>query len=221
MKFSFSEECLPHYPEMLEYAAKLTRDRSSARDVVQTAYTRVLSSWSSYSPSSELPDERRAVPYLYQTVYASFVDTCRKSKRHRDFIKRAIDEDLVPTSSAPEPSDDPIGPECEAAIAELDTDQRDIVMRIDVNGESYLAVATSLGIPIGTVMSRLNRARNRLAAILSVYARAEYSIGSPLAAGAGARKHPLRRPSAQKVKSDADGVHGIMLGRNKKPLGRR
>jgi RNA polymerase sigma-70 factor (ECF subfamily) len=128
-----------------------------AEDIVQEAYVRLL------ARPRRLRGDRGEFPYLAQIVRNLLNDHYRRSRR----------EDLVvPAEGQPEPVDqrqesDPEAmaraQELYALVSELPADWRDVVAAVDIAGMSYREAARTLGVPIGTVMSRLARARASLA----------------------------------------------------------
>ena len=144
----------PHIPSLRRYAWALLRDRDAADDLVQDCLERALSRWQLRRREGDL----RA--WLFAILHNLFVDALRK--RARQGIRVDIDEahDLAA------PGDDI---EERAAIRDvlggLDTlppDQKAVLLLVGVEDLSYEAAARVLGVPVGTVMSRLSRARERL-----------------------------------------------------------
>jgi len=139
---------------MRRYARSLTRDDQDADDVVQDALVRAIERSATYRP------ERRRRPWLLAIVYNVFVSAKRRevaeARRNDRFAETMMDR---------------IGPEQEerARLAEIARDfaalpdrYRMVLHLVAVEGLSYQETAEALGIPLGTVMSRLWRARAAL-----------------------------------------------------------
>jgi len=104
-------------------------------------------------------------------------------------------------------------PEVEEALLSLPREFRRVLLLVD-SGHSYQQVADETGMPIGTVMSRLYRARAALKLSLGTYALREYGLSSR----DRTRKHAPRREPAQVVQSDPDRVCGVVVVRRRRAL---
>lgn len=145
------------------FALQLTGNRDDALDVAQDALVRVFGALGRFRTGEPL------APWLYRIVHNLVRD-----KRRRGRIRRT--EPLTPWDGALvlEPADPAQDPEAASSrlelqrlvwscLAELEAAQRDIVVLRDYEGLAYDEIAAVLRIPRGTVMSRLHRARQRLA----------------------------------------------------------
>lgn len=142
--------------EMLErlrrFALWLTREASSADDLVQATVERALSR----GGQRREHDSLRA--WLFSILYRQFIDGKRRERRHARWLAwfgrgeeaGNATEDIVLAQSGL------------AAFARLPTEQRALLLLISVEGLSYKEAAQALEVPIGTVMSRLSRARAAL-----------------------------------------------------------
>src|SRR3954447_10250132 len=138
-------------PALRRYAYGLVREPDMADDLVQDCLERALSRW--YLRRSE--EDLRA--WLFTILRNLYINAYR-ARRRRGPSGR-LDEALSAGTSDPES-----GIEARAALAALDQlpeDQKSLLLLIAVEGLSYEEAAKVLGIPIGTVMSRLSRARQR------------------------------------------------------------
>jgi len=176
---SFAEACLPHQSELYGVAMRICRDPDTAKDLVQETLLRAMVAWSSFEPGSNL----RA--WLFRILTNSFINGYRKRRRHQRFAAerpgdalcalygRAQDhtDDLEDTLTEDELSD-----EVQVALDGLAADYRDVVERADLKGEKYKDIANALHVPIGTVMSRLFRARRVLENELAPFAARDYGI---------------------------------------------
>jgi RNA polymerase sigma-70 factor (ECF subfamily) len=175
----FSIACLPHQQELYAVAMRIARDPDAAKDLVQETLMRAMVAWDSFEPGSNL----RA--WLFRILTNSFINGYRKRRRHQRFAcERPGDalialygrdqdttDDLEETVCADELSD-----EVKSALERLGPDYRDVVERADLRGEKYKDIADALHVPIGTVMSRLFRARRVLETELSQFAARDYGI---------------------------------------------
>jgi RNA polymerase sigma factor (sigma-70 family) len=159
---AFEEVVLPHLDAAFNYARWLTRNDADAQDVVQDAYVRALRFFSSLRG-----DDARAwlLTIVRNTWYGRF-------SRHVRFEQPAVFDEMTDTRS-----DEGLDPEAlmiqqqavdrvRRAIEELPVDFREVIVLRELEGLSYKEIAAIVGIPIGTVMSRLARGRGRLLTIL-------------------------------------------------------
>ncbi len=175
----FASQCLPHQPELFGVAMRICRDPDAAKDLVQETLLRAMVAWHSFEPGSNL----RA--WLFRILTNGFINGYRKRRRHQRFaVERPGDalialygrdqdrtEDLEQTLCAEQLSD-----EVQGALAALGEDYRDVVERADLRGQKYKDIADDLDVPIGTVMSRLFRARRVLEGELAGFAARDYGI---------------------------------------------
>lgn len=143
-------------PRLRRFALWLTREPASADDLVQASLERALSRWRSKRPDGEL----RA--WLFSILYRLFLDGQRRAKRHARWLSLFGHEEEPRTTALDELI---VAHATLAAFARLPTEQRALLLLISVEGLSYQEAASSLDIPIGTVMSRLSRARKALRAL--------------------------------------------------------
>jgi RNA polymerase sigma-70 factor, ECF subfamily len=146
-----------HLDRLYRAAWALCGSREDAEDLVQETYARVL------SKRRVIGSEEDTLPYLLSVLRNTFVSSLRtRSRRPRT----ASIEDAEPRLAAPasgSPAEIVEAREVFAAIAALPGDQRDVIAAVDVAGLSYAEAAETLGVPTGTVMSRLHRGRARVA----------------------------------------------------------
>ena len=158
---TFEEVVLPHLDAAFNYARWLTRSDADAEDVVQDAYVRAIRFFSSLRS-----DDARA--WLLTIVRNTWYGRCSHARAHQTAEYDDTEHDQP---------DDGLGPEALAmqqqavenvqrAIHELPVDFREVIVLRELEGLLYKEIAAVVGIPIGTVMSRLARARERLLAIL-------------------------------------------------------
>ena len=109
----------------------------------------------------KLRDESKLFPWLYRILNNAWYAHLRKVKTHEMLGDDIPTEDIGPCSICQELE---LVTRVRAAVASLPRDQRQVVSLVDLGGLPYCEVAESLEIPIGTVMSRLHRARKGLLA---------------------------------------------------------
>jgi RNA polymerase sigma-70 factor, ECF subfamily len=166
----FSEEALTHLDTLYRGALRLTRDPDKAQDLVQDTYVRALRYQHSYQPGTNMK------AWLFAIMRNLFWDRFRASRPDDvsldDVGEFALYDTLKESSAIPETEvlDQLAAAEVVAAVEKLPPLHREVVLLVDVEGFSYKDAAHVLGIPIGTVMSRLHRARQQLQKSLYDYA---------------------------------------------------
>jgi RNA polymerase sigma factor (sigma-70 family) len=162
MARDFDAVVLPHLDAAFNYARWLTRSNADAEDVVQDACLRALRLFASLRG-----DDARA--WLLTIVRHAW---------YARLSRRAASTDVLYEETADPRADESLDPEALAmqrqtvdrvrdAVERLPVDFREVVVLRELEGLSYKEIATVVGIPIGTVMSRLARARERLVAVLT------------------------------------------------------
>ncbi|MBV5263087.1 sigma-70 family RNA polymerase sigma factor [Pinisolibacter aquiterrae] len=147
----------PQIPALRRYARALVGDPDVADDLVQDCLERALSRWWMRRPGE---DPR---PWLFTILRNLHLDRLRQRRRQGRAV--AIDEDAMP-AIAPD-QDGGLGVrDALAALELLPEEQKSLLLLVGVEDLSYEEAARVLGIPIGTVMSRLARGRQRFRAIL-------------------------------------------------------
>jgi RNA polymerase sigma-70 factor (ECF subfamily) len=141
-----------YIPHLRRYASKLIGDRHSADDLVQDTLERGLNKIHLWRPGSDI----RA--WLFSVMHNVFVNQRRVQKPEIGLL----DEDLLDFTSQATPLDRIALAEVERALETISAEQREVLMLVAVDQKSYAETADALGIPIGTVMSRLSRARECL-----------------------------------------------------------
>src|SRR3989338_2878553 len=152
------DEALPGVlPALLQYALSLTRDRSEAEDRVQECVQRCL------VYQHRLPDVFNLRAYLFTTLRNVHFDFLRQ--RHQEGV--LVDFSVISPRLAVLPVQGKRIQFCDVVqeISRLPPEQRDVVVLIS-SGMGYNQVAKTLGVPRGTVMSRLFRVRKRLRLLL-------------------------------------------------------
>ena len=168
----FEAEALPYIDDVYRFALSLTRDASDADDVVQETFLRAYRSWHTFQPGS---DARR---WLFTITRNVFLRSRERERRHVDLE----DGDLEALSAFGVVNDQArtsdqilsridLGPAIRRALDELDEPFKSAVTLVDLEDQSYEAASEILGVPIGTIRSRLFRGRRILQEKLLTYAR--------------------------------------------------
>lgn len=150
-------------PALRRYARALTGDSWASDDLVQDTLERACSKWRLWVAGSDL----RA--WLFTLMHNLFVNQVRRSFRQAGSGSIDIDE-VAQQLVAP---DTGLGQvlDLQRCLLRLPADQREVLLLVCLEDMSYAQVARVTGVPIGTVMSRLSRARHRLQALLDAPAR--------------------------------------------------
>ena len=160
----FQALVLPHLDRLLGFASRRTRSAAEAEDAVQEACVRA---WLGFSG---LRDPAKVRPWLYCILRAVLADNCERDGRRQRLVSitRLEDEHEALVGG----DDDAVLVEVEgrlttevirAALADIPEDFATAVEMHDIDGFKYQEIAEILGIPIGTVMSRISRGRRLLA----------------------------------------------------------
>ena len=169
---AFEREALPWIGDVRRFALSLTRDESDADDVVQDTFLRAYRSWHTYMPGS---DCRRWLFTICRNVFL------RSRERARPTVELdALDGD-DPSISARVAAELPYGwdgmlaqldlaPAIDIALSRVPEPFRSTLLIVDVDDQSYESAAEQLGVPIGTVRSRLFRGRRLMQEQLTTYA---------------------------------------------------
>jgi RNA polymerase sigma-70 factor (ECF subfamily) len=175
----FAASCIPHQAELYGVAMRICRDPDTAKDLVQETLLRAMCAWSSFEPGSNV----RA--WLFRILTNAFINGYRKRRRHQRFATERPGDALTALYGRDQDRTDDVtqelygnelGDEVAGALGKLGPDYRDVVERADLKGQKYKDIAEDLHVPIGTVMSRLFRARRVLEHELAAYAKADYNI---------------------------------------------
>jgi RNA polymerase sigma-70 factor, ECF subfamily len=160
-------EISAHLPGLRARALKLCLNGAEAQDLVQDTVERALRFESSYQPGTNL----RA--WMHQVLFSVFVTRCRRSRRERRALQQLTTDPCAWTRHDPQPAMLALSRSVEHAIDSLPAQFGAVVRLVDLDEHSYKDAADRLGVPVGTVMSRLFRGRRLLAAALDQTPTAE------------------------------------------------
>jgi RNA polymerase sigma-70 factor (ECF subfamily) len=176
-RLAFEALTQEHLPRLYAFALRLTGEHAAAEDLVQETYLKAYQAFHQFVP------DRSARPWLMKILLNTFRDHVRREchappsfypedldawcqaswQSHRSVIRAADPEEQVMGRS--------FADEVTAALADLSADFRTVVLLADIEGYSYREIADLVECPLGTVMSRLARARKILRETLREYAR--------------------------------------------------
>jgi len=178
---AFEREAIPWIDDVYRFALSLTRDEADADDVVQDTFLRAYRSWHTYLPGS---DCRRWLFTICRNVFLRSRERARPTVELDSTEVDAIAIGAVYSAAVREGYDDvfarlDLGPAISAALAKVPEPFRSTLIIVDVEDQSYEAAAELLGVPIGTVRSRLFRGRRLMQEQLLTYAKdAGFGIGA-------------------------------------------
>ncbi len=156
---AFDQIVEAHYAGLYRFAMSMCRQEAEAQDLVQQTFLQ----WA--RKGSSLRDSSKVKTWLFTTIYRQFLRIDRHAKAHQHV---EFEADL---HGASEPCDSTIQPRVDnvtlqAALDELDPNHRAPLVLFYLKGLSYRDIAEIVGVPPGTVMSRLSRAKTALRIIL-------------------------------------------------------
>jgi RNA polymerase sigma factor (sigma-70 family) len=173
-RIRFEQEFVPHLDAMYNFALRLTNDEADAHDLVQDTCLRAYRFIASFEPGTY------AKAWLFRILKNNFINDYRKKSRGPSKVEFEWVEQSFTGDDDPEPAfqadlqaetvNEMLGDEITSAIQALPVDFRMIVILCDLEEFSYEEMAKILHIPIGTVRSRLHRARTLLKETLASFA---------------------------------------------------
>jgi len=156
------DELVEHVPRLRRYARALIHNHDLADDLVQDTLERALGRTEQFRPGSDL----RA--WLFSVMHNLFINQIRRASER--VVHVSVDDDSVDESEyavAPEQMRSLEMRDLDYALQRLPVEQREVVLLVGLEEMSYADVAIALDVPIGTVMSRLSRGRERLRALMA------------------------------------------------------
>jgi RNA polymerase sigma-70 factor (ECF subfamily) len=160
MPSAFETDALSHLDSLYGTALRLTRNEADAQDLVQDIYVKAFRARRQFTPGTNLK------AWLFTILHNTFRN--RRRDIGRDPVD--VDSDRVDLAAPVAPGDSPeehllreaMGPDLQAALDALPEAFREAVWLRDVEEFPYAEIAEMLGIPVGTVMSRISRGRRML-----------------------------------------------------------
>ena len=159
---SFEELAMPHFAQLYNFACWLSGDRTAAEDLVQETMVKALRGFSSYQQGSNF----RA--WMYRILRNTFLTS-------QSGLRAAVSldsDDAPPELSTQETPESMLLAHYEqraiqAALESLPVYFREIILLCDMEEMTYQEISQALGVPVGTVMSRLSRARKAMRGLLT------------------------------------------------------
>ena len=175
---AFGRQALPHLDGLYGAALRLTRNPTEAEDLVQEAVLRAFQNWHQFKEGTNC----RA--WLFRILTNTFINGYRRRTKEREILEgeqAGGHSERFYSAEATHAWGDPqrgyeahtLSKPVSAALDALRPEFRVVVVLSDLQDFSYRQIAEMTGCPIGTVMSRLFRARQRLRGLLEAHARAE------------------------------------------------
>jgi len=156
---SFEQLALPLFGRLYNFAHWLTQNREEAEDLVQETYAKALKGFSSFEPGTDFK------AWIFRILRNTFLNSRTGLKAATVALDLPDDDPALPAEHQT-PETILIGRASQQiiqlAIAELAVPYREVLLLCEVEEMSYQEIATALAIPVGTVMSRLSRARRAL-----------------------------------------------------------
>lgn len=171
----FERDALQYMNQLYAAAMRYTRNPEDAQDLVQDTYAKAYTSFHQFEPGTNLK------AWLYRVLTTTFINNYRKDQRRPQTSDSELEdwqlaEASSHTSDQGKSTEDVVlenlpDSDIKNALAQIPEEFRMVVYLADVEGFSYKEIAEIVGVPAGTVMSRLHRGRKQLREKLADYAR--------------------------------------------------
>lgn len=153
------EELIALLPRLRRFARTLCHNRDTADDLVQGACEKALGAADRFVPGTRLDS------WMYRILQNLWIDRCRSSAARGPHVDLDAALELQGSDGRQDTEAQLTLAKVRLAIAALPEEQRLVLALVSIEGLSYRDAAEQLGVPIGTVMSRLSRARSKLMAV--------------------------------------------------------
>src|ERR1700757_5272626 len=154
---AFEELAMPLFDSLYNFARWLAHNSNDAEDLVQETYLKAMRSYASFQPGTNF----RA--WMFKILRNTFLNSCSTLDRRMTVATESEEDFPVSTASSASPESLLIerssAEACRDAIEQLPVIFREVILLCDVEDASYREISEILAIPVGTVMSRLARAR--------------------------------------------------------------
>src|ERR1700743_2530398 len=160
----FEQLALPLFASLYNHAHWLTRDPSEAEDLVQESFSKALRAFDTFEPGTNFK------AWIFRILRNTFLTTRTGIAASRTVFLEDHPDTLDPIAAGSTPADPPIRLDNQAtlhaALEQLQPQLREALLLCDVEEIKYKDIAVILDVPIGTVMSRVSRARSTLRQLL-------------------------------------------------------
>ncbi len=169
----FEREAVPHMDALYNFALKMTGDSDDASDLIQETYLKAFRFWDKFEKGTNCK------AWLFRIMKNTYINTYRKNTKEPDKVDyeeiENFYENIKPSSTdsahlEKDIYDNLLDDELSSAISSLPEDFRTVVILCDIEGYTYDEIADFVDVPVGTVRSRLHRARKMLFTKLHSYA---------------------------------------------------
>ncbi len=174
---AFAREALPEMDAVYRFALRLAGDRDRADDLVQDTFLRAWRSWDAYTSGTKIRS------WLFTICRNVFLRSEERARRHTEVVRReaepdpgqvALEAGVFRTTREHDPEgafwNEVVDDEILAAIERLPVEFREAFVLVDMEGLPYAEIGQVLSVPVGTVKSRVFRARRHLQQDLHAYA---------------------------------------------------
>jgi len=158
---AFDVELATQGRRLLPRAIRLTRDRDDAEDLVSETLLRALRFRDTYRSGTNM------LAWLNQILFSVFATRCRRRTRERRAMEWLATDPCAWSRSDAAPAMQALSPAMMQALTSLPENYSTLLVMVDIGEMAYRDAADALGVPVGTVMSRLFRARKMLASRIS------------------------------------------------------
>ncbi|HEX7358621.1 MAG TPA: sigma-70 family RNA polymerase sigma factor [Ignavibacteriaceae bacterium] len=169
----FEREAVPHMDALYNFAIKMTGDSDDASDLLQETYLKAFRFWDKFEKGTNCK------AWLFRIMKNTYINTYRKNTKEPDKVDyeeiENFYENIKPSSTdsahlEKDIYDNLLDDELSSAISSLPEDFRTVIILCDIEGYTYDEIADFVDVPVGTVRSRLHRARKMLFTKLHSYA---------------------------------------------------
>jgi RNA polymerase sigma-70 factor, ECF subfamily len=166
----FVQETMQYRTQLMQAALRMTRNPADAEDLLQDAYANAFRSFHRFTPGTNMK------AWLYRILTNLYITAYRREKNRAQYLPHRVEWDATLADTVPaitlrsaesEVLDRISDSHLKTAVQSLPEDFRTVIYLADVEGYSYKEIAAYMDVPIGTIMSRLHRARKRLRADLT------------------------------------------------------
>lgn len=170
----FQTEAVPHKDALYNYALKIVRNSDDAQDLVQETYYKAYKSYHQFQGGTN------SKAWMFMILKNTFINNYRKLKREPSRVDYDEIEDIYENIKSEQSKDNNLDldfynnlfdDDLSSALAKLPEKMKEIFLLCDLEGYSYEEISEIVDIPIGTVRSRLHRARKLLQDELFGYAK--------------------------------------------------